>query len=146
MSDVAKLSMTVLQRISEFLATLPEDQLVDIAEGRATLTYHPFGAAAPAAPVAPVAPVAPAKKAPAQRAAAAKPAKDMSAVVEELANLQTRDEGERYLKPMLVGDLRAIAAQLGIGGVSKTPKGDLITMLVERTIGARLNSLAVRQL
>ncbi|MEU0553253.1 hypothetical protein [Dactylosporangium sp. NPDC006015] len=137
MSDVAKLSMTVLQRISEFLATLPEDQLVDIAEGRATLTYHPFGAAAP---------VAPAKKAPARRPAAAKPAKDMSAVVDDLANLQTRDEGERYLKPMLVGDLRAVAAQLGIGGVSKTPKGDLITMLVERTIGARLNSLAVRQL
>ncbi|MGI5179481.1 hypothetical protein ACQEVZ_24440 [Dactylosporangium sp. CA-152071] len=140
MSDVAKLSMTVLQRISEFLATLPEDQLVDIAEGRATLTYHPFGAATPAAPAAP------AKKAPARRTAAAKPAKDMSVVVDDLASLQTRDEGERYLKPMLVGDLRAVAAQLGIGGVSKTPKGDLITMLVERTIGARLNSLAVRQL
>ncbi len=136
MSDVAKLSMTVLQRISEFLATLPEDQLLDIAEGRATLTYHPFGAAAPAAPV---------KKAPVKRAAA-KPAKDMSAVVDELNGMQSRDEGERYLKPMLVGDLRAIAAHLGMGGVSKTSKTDLITMLVERTIGSRLNSLAVRQL
>ncbi|GAB3868153.1 hypothetical protein ACFPIJ_23910 [Dactylosporangium cerinum] len=136
MSDVAKLSMTVLQRISEFLATLPEDQLLDIAEGRATLTYHPFGAASPAAPV---------KRAPAKRAAA-KPAKDMSVAVDELNRMQTRDEGERYLKPLLVGELRAVAAQLGIGGVSKTPKPDLITMLVERTIGSRLNSLAVRQL
>ncbi|GAA3232650.1 hypothetical protein ACFO1B_21085 [Dactylosporangium siamense] len=136
MSDVAKLSMTVLQRISEFLATLPEDQLLDIAEGRATLTYHPFGAAAPAAPV---------KRAPAKRAAA-KPAKDMSTVVDELSQLQSRDEGERYLKPLLVGDLRAVAAELGIGGVSKTSKAGLITMLVERAIGSRLNSLAVRQL
>ncbi|WP_327006852.1 Rho termination factor N-terminal domain-containing protein [Dactylosporangium sp. NBC_01737] len=136
MSDVAKLSMTVLQRISEFLATLPEDQIVDIAEGRATLTYHPFGAAAPAAP---------ATRAPAKRAAA-KPTKDMSVVVDQLGGFQSRDEAERLLKPMVVGDLRAVAAQLGIGGVSGTRKADLITMLVERTIGARLNSAAVRQL
>ena len=137
MSDVAKLSMTVLQRISEFLATLPEDQIVDIAEGRATLTYHPFGASTPATPV---------KKAPARKAAAAKPTKDMSAVVDQLDGIQSRDEAERLLKPMVVGDLRAVAAQLGIGGVSGTRKADLITMLVERAIGARLNSAAVREL
>ncbi|MBO0769659.1 MAG: hypothetical protein J2O48_13330, partial [Solirubrobacterales bacterium] len=67
MSDVAKLSMTVLQRISEFLASLPEDQLADIAEGRATVTYHPYGAAAPAVPARPGTKSATPRKAPAPR-------------------------------------------------------------------------------
>lgn len=137
-SDVAKLSMTVLQRISEFLAALPENQLADIAEGRATLTYHPYGASEAVTPQKTAMKRAPAK--------APKPAKDMTQAVEELGRLQSREEGERYLKPMLVGDLRAVAVTLGIGGVSKTAKADLIAMLVERTIGSKLNSLAVRQL
>jgi hypothetical protein len=134
-SDVAKLSIAVLQRVSEFLATLPEEQITDIAEGRATLTYHPFGTATPVAP----------KKAPARRTSA-KPTADMAQAVAGLGRMQSREEGEGYLKPMTVGDLRAVAAQLGIRGVSKTSKMDLIAMLVERTIGSRLNSLAVRRL
>lgn len=38
----------ILQRISEFLAELPEDQIADLAEGRARLAYVPDGAEAPA--------------------------------------------------------------------------------------------------
>ena len=54
----------------------------------------------------------------------------MTQAAEELNRMQSRDEGECYLKPMLVGDLRAVAGQLGMGGVSKTTKLDLIAMLV----------------
>ncbi|WP_432834140.1 Rho termination factor N-terminal domain-containing protein [Dactylosporangium sp. CA-092794] len=135
MSDVAKLSMTVLQRVSEFLASLPEDHLADIAEGRATITYHPYGASKPVTPT----------RTPAKRTAA-KPAQDMTHVVEALEQMHTREEGERRLTPMSVADLRAVAGELGISGISKTKKADLVAMLVERTIGARLNSAAVRRL
>lgn len=146
MSDVAKLSMTVLQRISEFLASLPEDQLIDIAEGRATLTYHAYGADLPAVPMQPAArkAVTP-RKAPAPRQPAA-PVPGAAEAVAELDRIATRDEGQRYLQPMKVSDLRAVAALLGIRGVSKTGKDDLIALLVERTVGSRLNSAAVRAL
>jgi hypothetical protein len=145
-SDVAKLSMTILQRISEFLASLPEDQLADIAEGRATLTYHPYGAVSPVVPAQPATTkAATPRKAPAQRQPTV-PAPGVAEAVAELGRMASRDEGQRYLQLMKVGDLRAVAAALGIGGVSKTVKADLIALLVERTIGSRLNSAAVRAL
>jgi hypothetical protein len=134
MSDVAKLTITVLQRISEFLQTLPEDQLTDIAEGRATLTYHPLGATRPAAP---------GRRAPSR---AAKPKKDMSEVVGTLGRMVSRDEGERYLASLTATDVKALAGELGMRGVSKDRKDDLIAKIVERTIGARLDSAAIRQL
>ncbi|HZN20840.1 MAG TPA: Rho termination factor N-terminal domain-containing protein [Micromonosporaceae bacterium] len=138
MNDVTKLTLTILQRISEFLQTLPEGQLNDIAEGRATLTYHPYGA---------VQPVAPARRPVGQKPTRqTKPKKDMSEAVSTLERMSSRDEGERYLKAMLTDDLRDVAAHLGIGGVSKTRKDDLVALLVEQTIGARLNSAAIRQL
>lgn len=134
MSDVTKLTMTVLQRISEFLQTLPEDQLEDIAQGRATLTHHPYGA---------LKPVTPRKRPPTRQT---KPKKDMTEAVEALGRMSSRDEGEQYLKPMTVVNLKAIAAHLEMGGVSGDKKDDLIAKLVERTIGARLNFAAIRQL
>jgi protein-disulfide isomerase len=134
MSDVAKLTIAILQRISEFLQALPEDQLTEIAEGRATLTYHPLGAVGPAAP----------SRRPASRAA--KPKKDMSAVVNTLGRMISRDEGERYLASLTATDVKALAAELGMRGVSKDRKDDLTAKIVERTIGARLDSAAIRQL
>jgi Rho termination factor, N-terminal domain len=134
MNDVAKLTVTVLQRISEFLQTLPEDQLTDIAEGRATLTYHPFGAARPTAP----------SRRPPSRIA--KPKKDMSEVSATLGRMTSRDEGERFLGSLTATDVKALAAELGMRGVSKDRKDDLIAKIVERTIGARLDSAAIRQL
>lgn len=135
MNDVAKLTLTILQRVSEFLQGLPEDQLADIAEGRATLTYHPYGAAKPAVPSA-------------RRSSTrvAKPKKDMAEAVGALGRMDNREDGEQYLKGMGVADLRAVATQLDIGGVSKDRKADLIAKIVERTIGSRLNSAAIRQL
>ena len=39
----AKISLGLLQRISEFLADLPEDHLEDLADGRARLAYVRVG-------------------------------------------------------------------------------------------------------
>jgi hypothetical protein len=139
MNDVAKLTLMILHRISDFLQTLPEDQLVDIAEGRATLTYHPYGAPAPVSPT----PVS-SRRRPTTRQT--KPTKDMTEVVEALDRMHSREDGERYLGAMGVADLRAVATQLEMGGVSKDRKADLVAKLVERTIGSRLNSAAIRQL
>jgi hypothetical protein len=138
MNDVAKLTLTVLQRVSDFLQTLPEDQLNDIAEGRATLTYHPYGAPGPITPGR-----RPAAKASTRQA---KPKKDMSEAVGALERMSTREDGERYLSGMTVAVLKDLAAHRGIGGVSKYKKDDLVALLVEQTIGARLNSAAIRQL
>ena len=104
MNDVAKLTLTILQRISEFLQTLPEDQLNDIAEGRATLTYHPYGAPQPVTP----------GRRPAARTLSrqAKPKKDMSVAVDTLERMSSREEGEHYLDAMRGDDLKDIAAQL----------------------------------
>lgn len=136
----ATLSVAVLQRVSEFLSDLPAEHLVDLAEGRARLSYVPVGAAAP------VTPSAPARRAPTRRATAA-PAVDMSSARAALEAMSSRDEGRGYLAPFKVKpDLVGLASSLGLGGVSGLKKADLIDRIVERTIGYRLNSTALRAL
>ncbi len=137
MSD-AKLSIAVLQRISEFLADIPEEHLGDIADGKARLTFIPVGAAEPRRPAAKVV-----KTAKAARTAA--PAVDVSETRAALAAMATRAEGEALLQPMRVDpELRDLAAALGFTRSGK--KQELIEKIVQRTIGSRLGAAAIHEL
>ncbi|HZO67779.1 MAG TPA: Rho termination factor N-terminal domain-containing protein [Kribbellaceae bacterium] len=139
MSD-AKLTLAVLQRISEFLADLPEEHLMDIADGKARLTFIPAGATEPRQPAVKTA-------APRRASRTAAPTVDMSEARDTLAAMNNRDEGRTFLdgfrqKPELVD----LAKLLDIGNLSRYKKPELIDIIVERTIGSRLNSAAIRQL
>lgn len=133
MSD-AKLTLAVLQRISEFLADLPEEHVAAIAEGRARLTFIPADTTDPWTPAKRTGP-------------AAQPNVNLDEVRERLSTMDTREEGKIYLHPMRVKqELQPLARLLGMGGVSGLKHDDLVDAVVERTIGSRLNSAAIRQL
>ncbi|MEH0843080.1 hypothetical protein V6U81_11905 [Micromonospora sp. CPCC 205711] len=137
----AKLTLAVLARVAEFLQELPEADVTDLAEGRARLAVVPFGADTPRVPAArPV----PARAATARRAAA--PAIDLDAARAALATMDNRDEGTAYLSPWAAKDLKALAAALEMRGVTSLRKAELVDRIVDRTIGFRLNSTAIRRL
>ncbi len=135
MSDAAKLSLTVLQRVAEFLDALPENDLVDLAEGRASITFYRWGEDRPVKPA----------KAP-RRTAKPPAAVDLAEVREALATMDNREAGRKRLAPLTVATLRSLAGELDMGGLSKETKARLVDKIVERTIGYRLNSAAIRQL
>ncbi|GAA1737160.1 hypothetical protein [Luedemannella helvata] len=134
MSDVAKQTLGVLRRITEFLDYLPQEQVDDLAEGRARLALIPWGANEPAVPAA---------RKPA-RAAKAAPSVDVESVRDALAVAASREEAAVILAPFGVAELRVIAGALGIGGVAKTAKAALARQLVDFTVGARLSGAAIR--
>jgi hypothetical protein len=137
MSDVSALSVALLRRVSEFLDGLPEEHVADIAEGRARLTYIPWGAAEPVPPKV-------GRSTPVRRAADARKV-DCDAIVAQLNQAGSRDEGRRLLDPLNVTALRATAKTAGMTGVSKTPKPELVEQLVALTIGGRLSYAAMRE-
>jgi len=138
-NDVAKQTMGLLRRVGEFLEELPEDQLADLVEGRARLTYIPWGATEPARPAAAR------KRAAAPRAS--KATADVPAICATLEAATSREEGRATLRALpRVDDVRAVATGLGMSGISKTPKDTLIEQIVDFAIGARLNSAAIRVL
>jgi hypothetical protein len=134
MSAVSSQSVALLRRVAEFLDGLPEDQILDLAEGRARLTYVPWGATEPA----------PVKVARLPRKAAA-PSVDVEAILAGLDQADSRDAGRELLDPLNVTALRAIAKAAGMTGVSKTPKPELVDQLVALTIGGRLGFAAMRE-
>jgi hypothetical protein len=135
MSDVSAMTLAVLRRFAEFLEALPEDQVADLAEGRAQLSYIPFGADAPVAPK-------PSRK-PAPKKGAT-PKVDPLSMVQVLERATSRDEGRGLLEPLAVGDVRAVATAAGMTGVSRTPKPDLVEQIVGLLIGGRLTFAAIR--
>jgi hypothetical protein len=136
MSDVSALSLALLRRVAEFLDGLSEDHISDLAEGRARLTYVPWGATEPVLPKA-------SRPAPVRRAAA--PKVDHDAIVAELSRAGSRDEGRRILEPFNVTAMRAIAKAAGMTGVSKTSREELVEQIVALTIGGRLSYAAIRE-
>ncbi len=136
MSDVSAMTLAVLRRFGEFLEALPEDQVADLAEGRAQLSYIPFGADAP------VTPKAPRKTAP-NKAATSRV--DARAIVQTLEAVPSREEGRGLLEPLGVTDLRAVASAAGMSGVSRTPKPELVEQIVGLLIGGRLTFAAIRE-
>jgi hypothetical protein len=137
MSDVSALSLALLRRVSEFLDGLAEDHIADLAEGRARLTYVPWGATEPV-------PAKAARSAPARKAAA--PKVDSDVIVAELNRAGSREQGRQMLDPLNVTALRAVAKAAGMTGVSKTGKEELVEQVVALTIGGRLGYAAMREL
>jgi hypothetical protein len=137
MSDVSAISVALLRRVAEFLDGLPGEHIDDLAEGRARLTFVPWGASEPPPPPAP-------RSAPVRKAAASKV--DNDAIVARLNEASSRDEGRQLLDPLTVTSLRAVAKSAGMTGVSKTPREDLVDHLVALTIGGRLSYAAMREL
>ncbi|HEX2771843.1 MAG TPA: Rho termination factor N-terminal domain-containing protein [Micromonosporaceae bacterium] len=142
----AKLSLAVLARVAEFLQDLPEADVTDLAEGRARLTVIPAAASAPRVPAARSARTGGSSRAAASSRRTAMPAADMGQAQEALAAMSSRDEGTAYLSPMPLKDLKALAAQLDMRGISGLKKADLVDRIVSQTIGYRLNSSAIRRL
>ena len=64
---------------------------------------------------------------------------------DRLAAMTSRAEGTAYLSPWPLRDLRELAAYLGLRGVGGLRKAELVERTVERTIGYRLTSTALRQ-
>jgi hypothetical protein len=130
------MSLAVLRRFAEFLESLPEDQVADLAEGRAQLSYIPWGATEP---VPPKPRKAQAKKAPATKV-------EVSGMLRALESAESRDAGRELLEPLPVADLRAVATAAGMTGVGRTAKPDLVEQIVALTIGSRLSFAALREL
>jgi hypothetical protein len=136
MSDVSALSLALLRRVAEFLNGLPEEHVTDLAEGRARLTYVPWGEDEPVAPNT--------RSRPARRVAA--PKVDVDGVVVQLNAADDREAGRRLLEPLSVTTVRAVAKAAGMSGVSKTAKEELVEQIVALTIGGRLSYAAMRDL
>jgi hypothetical protein len=135
-SEIAALSLALLQRFAEFVDRLPADQVQDLAEGRAQFTYIPIGSDLPVVPKQ------------ARRTAAKKAATPKAELVDMVAKLEaaaSRDEGRVLLQPLSAADVRAVAVAAGMTGVSRTPKADLIEEVVSLLIGGRLTFAAIRQ-
>ncbi len=62
-----------------------------------------------------------------------------------LAALPSRAAGTAYLSGWSVRELRALAASLELRGVGGLRKAELVERIVDRTIGYRLASAALRQ-
>jgi hypothetical protein len=138
-----------LARLAEFLSGLSDADLAALAEGRARLAVLPVADA-------PHRPAAAEGDATLGRAAAG-PASagdgTSSAVATEeverahaaLVAMTRRDEGTAYLASWTTRELRALAARVGLRGVAGLRKSELIDRIVDRTIGFRLDSAAIRR-
>lgn len=135
MSDVSALSVALLRRVAQFLDGLPEDHIADLAEGRARLTYVPWGATEPLPPAL-------ARRAPVRKAADVKV--NSGEMVAALERADTRDEGRRILAALTVTDLRAVAKEAGMRGYSKTVRDELLEQIVSFVIGRRASRAAMR--
>lgn len=141
MNDVAKQTMVLLRRVAEFFEELPEEQIADLAEGRARLSYIPYGGDEP------VKPAGGGRKRGAGGQKAERSTVDISATCAALEAATSREEGRSILRELpRVDDVRAVAANLKMAGTSRMAKGPLIEQVVELTIGGRLSSAAIRVL
>ncbi|MFE9202001.1 Rho termination factor N-terminal domain-containing protein [Micromonospora sp. NPDC007230] len=140
-------TLAVLARVAAFLGGLSAAEVADLAAGHARLALLP-AAADPAPPAPGVAP-APGKRgsAPAAAGRAAPPGviQDVERAQAALAAMPRREDGTAYLGSWTTRELRALAARLGLRGTAGLRKMELVERIVERTIGFRLNSTAIRQ-
>ncbi|MCX4386447.1 Rho termination factor N-terminal domain-containing protein [Micromonospora peucetia] len=161
----------VADLVTALLRGLPAADLAALVEGRARLAVVPVDttpasppsdrvgsrtrpAAAPAARAASPArhaarqarQAAPATGQAAPPARRATPVPDPARARAELAAMSRRDDGTAYLCGWTARDLRALAASLELRGVAGLRKADLVDRIVDRTIGFRLDSTAIRRL
>ncbi|MFG3708618.1 hypothetical protein ACGF7U_28350 [Micromonospora sp. NPDC047670] len=76
----------------------------------------------------------------------AAPTADPTRARAALAAMSRRDDGTVYLAGWTARDLRALAASLELRGVTGLRKAELVDRIVDRTIGYRLASTAIRRL
>ncbi|MEV6797750.1 Rho termination factor N-terminal domain-containing protein [Micromonospora rifamycinica] len=134
------LAAGVLARVGELVAGLSAAEVAALAQGRMRLAVVPVAPAGdPTArpvgptPVPPTAPVPPTPS-----------GVDLDAAAATLDAMAQRRDGTAYLTPWPLRDLRALAARLGLRGVAGLRKAELVERLVDRTIGFRAASAAVR--
>ncbi|PZG00832.1 Rho termination factor N-terminal domain-containing protein [Micromonospora deserti] len=125
--------------VTALLRELPAADVAALVEGRARLAVVPTETSpGPTPPTA-----TPAwRAAPTGRAA---PPPDLGRARAALAEMSRRDDSTAYLAGWTARDLRALAASLELRGVAGLRKTDLVDRIVERTIGFRLNSAAIRR-
>ncbi|OWV13736.1 hypothetical protein B5D80_01010 [Micromonospora wenchangensis] len=122
----------VLARVGELLAGLSAADAVALAQGRARLV------------VAPVTPSPEVPDRPVGAGPSAPSGVDLAAASATLDAFAHRRDGMEYLTPWAMRDLRALAVRLGLRGVTGLRKAELVERLVDRTIGFRVASAAVR--
>ncbi|MBX6751412.1 MAG: hypothetical protein IRY85_17405 [Micromonosporaceae bacterium] len=127
----------ILQRISEFLAGLPEDQIAALAEGRTRLAYIPAGQETPVAPAHPRA-AARAPKAPAQ------PPPETTTLIEELRGLTSREDAATKIADLRKPALVAVARALSVPRAGSLTIAELRAEIIQATVGRRLESIAIR--
>jgi hypothetical protein len=137
----AILSLAVLARVAELLRELSAADVTALAEGRARLAVLPVDSDTPT-PRTATSGAGHARTA----IGAAAPAGDPPGAVEALAAMAARADGTAYLSSWAVKDLRTLAMRLELRGVAGLRKAELVERIVDRTIGFRLNSTAIRQL
>ena len=132
MSDLVKHSLTVMNRIAEFIQELNEEDLAQLANNQARLAIIPWGQDQPRVPAA--------------RAKAAPKAApiDPDQVIAAAEEMNDQGEAERYLAPMLVATLKAVAAKRNVALTGKDKKADIVDKLVFNLVGYRLESAVLR--
>lgn len=67
-------------------------------------------------------------------------------LIAALRSASSREAGQQALAGLTAAQLRDVAAAAGVPAAMRGRKSDLIARIIERTIGARINSAAVRGL
>jgi hypothetical protein len=138
--DVPGLLAAALDRISAFIRALDGEALSDFVAGRRALTLMPGttvpGNASPPTSLAVGASVG-------KRGTTGAP--DLAVVSERLTELHDRNEATAYVSGLgSVAALRRLAGGLGIRGVSKDRKEELVRKIVDGTVGVRVSQQAMR--
>ena len=131
MTDPLDMSQIVLQQLGDLLRKITAEQVAELYAGTATLEV--VGKAG-----RPVRKVAQAK-------ATAAPAVSTEQVVADLATIDDRAIATRYVMDLglTVANLKVLAKDLGIAVGSKAPKQEIVQVIVQWTVGRRLDAAAV---
>ncbi|MCK9925461.1 hypothetical protein MXD61_26920 [Frankia sp. AgPm24] len=137
--DVPGLLAVALDRFSAFVRTLDGQALSDLVTGRRALTLTPQATAPVDAP-----PTDPTTDTSVEKRGTTG-APDPAAVSERLAGLYDREEATTYVAGLgSVAVLRRLAGGLGIRGVSKDRREELVRKIVDGTVGVRVSQQAMR--
>jgi hypothetical protein len=131
-SDLVKHSLTVMNRIAEFIQELNEEDLAQLANNQARLAIIPLGQDKPRVPAARA------------RATSKATSIDPDQVIAAAEAMNDHGEAERYLAPMLLATLKAVAAKRNVALTGKDKKADIVDKLVFNLIGYRLESAVLR--
>jgi hypothetical protein len=130
-TDPLDMSQIVLQQLGDLLRKITAEQVAELYAGTATLEV--VGKAG-----RPVRKVAQAK-------VIAAPAVSTEQVVADLATIDDRAVATRYVMDLglTVANLKVLAKDLGIAVGSKATKQEIVQVIVQWTVGRRLDAAAV---